>query len=129
MMFEIRKPDERDAALAMELLGQRLADELRERVRALRPRGDRLVDRREVRRPVERQAQDRLAGRPDHPPDAGRDGGLEDVPGGDRVDPERLVVGSEAGAGIAAEVDDRVGATDDVVDLAGVGEVGQRRTA
>ena len=70
MMFEIRRPTNPIAVPPGELGGHRLADELRQRVGRLGSRLDRLVDRREGRRRVERQAEHRLARRPHDAADA-----------------------------------------------------------
>ena len=124
-MFEIRSPTNGMPGRPVRLGGQRLADELRQGVRALRSRRDRLVDRREVGRAVERQAEDGLARCPDDPPDAGRRGRVEHVPGREGVDPERLALRPDLRGRDRGEVDDRVRAPDDVVDLAEIGEVRQ----
>ena len=56
-------------------------------------------------------------------PTARADGGREHVVGRERVDPERLALGSQPGRRDRREVDDRIGAGEDVVALAEVGQV------
>ena len=73
---------------------------------------------------VEWQAEDRLGRGPDHPPHLGRDRRGEHVVGRHRVDPEGLALGAQLGRGDRREVDDGIGAGDEVVGLAEVGQVG-----
>jgi hypothetical protein len=123
------EPDERDAGPPGELVGHRLADELRERVGRLRPGRVGLVDRGVGRRVVEWQPEDRLARGPDDPADAAVGGRREHVVRRERVVPERLAGRLDLRRRDRREVDDGVGAGDDLVALAQVGEVGQDRLA
>ena len=123
MMFEMRRPRNPIAVPPGELGGHRLADELRERVGRLGSRLDRLVDRREGRRDVERQTEDRLARRPHDAPDAVGDRRREDVVGGLGIDPEGLALGPEPRGRDGREMDDRVGAGERILRLAEVGQV------
>ena len=103
MMFEMRMPRNADRAPPGEL-GAIVSPTSFESEYDDSGRGSmRLVDRREGRRDIERQTEDRLARRPHDTPDPVGDRRGEDVVGGQGVDPERLAVGPEPGAGIAAK--------------------------
>ena len=87
---------------------------------------DRLVDRREGGRDVEREPEDRLARRPDYAFHAVVDRGLEDVVGRQGVDAKGLALGPQAGRGDGGEMDDGVGAGERVLGLAEIGQVGHQ---
>ena len=130
MMFEIRRPTNADRRS-----GGRTASAIvsptsfESEYDDSGPRLDGLVDRRERRRRVERQAEDRLARGPDDAPHPVRDGRREDVVGRHRVDPERLAVGAEARGRDRREMDDGVDAGERVLRLARGRSGRRRRTA
>ena len=84
-----------------------------------------LVDRGEGGRLVERQPEDGLARRPDDAPDAALNRRREHVVRRHRVVPEGLAGRLDLRRRDRREVDDRVGAGDDLVALAEVGQVGE----
>ena len=87
---------------------------------------DRLVDRCEGRRDVERKPEDRLARRPDDAFHAVVDRGLEDVVGRHGVDAKGLALGTQAGRRDGGEMDDRVSRGERVLGLAEIGQVGHQ---
>ena len=109
-LHDVRDPQghDRDPGSPVELGRERLAGELREGVARLRSRLDGLVDRRELRRRVEREAEHGLARRPDDALEPVGLGRGEHVVRRQDVVAERVGRRADARGGDRGEVDDGV---------------------